>query len=180
MSELMDFLTEEDDESFASIANDDQANRQILKIAKLNKELERIEAQADNMIERVKKWKESEGQKIKEKREWYQHLLTGYLIALQENGEAGKTYKLPAGEIKSRAGRVKTEVTDEAAFIAWARENAPEAIKEKALTSQLPPYKIEGDVLVTPEGEVVPGIQLTQPTGDSYSVVAYSESETEK
>ena len=71
------------------------------------------------------------------------------------------TYKLPTGKIERRAGRPSTKVTDAAAFLAWAVERCPAAVKRTPLVSVLKDFaRTDDGALVTPDGEPVPGVEV--------------------
>jgi hypothetical protein len=82
------------------------------------------------------------------------------------------TYKLPTVALKRTAGRLSVKVLDEAAFIAWATENCPDAVKvtRAPLVSGLAGLARKDDgQIVSEDGEVVPGVEERR-ADDSYTV----------
>lgn len=100
-----------------------------------------------------------------------------------------KTLTTPAGKVAARRKGASAEAVDPDAFIAWARENAPElvavkfspdkrlinqAVKLEAVTDdddlELPVLQLtELDTVITPTGEVVPGLHVA-PASITYKV----------
>lgn len=90
---------------------------------------------------------------------------------LEDHPRGRRSVELPAGEIRSRAGRVSVVVDDETAAVEWLKVNAPSllrvpdpkpAVDKRALQDAVVATPDEGDELhaVIGEGEIVPGVHL--------------------
>lgn len=97
----------------------------------------------------------------------------------QASGGRIKSLSLPNGTVRTRQGTITFSVTDEDAFIAWAEQHMPEAVKVtkvplmSAVAAQCSVSLASGAVLgkvVTDEGEVVPGV-VANPPGMTARVV---------
>lgn len=107
------------------------------KWADVNDQMVQVDAQADAWIARIREWKNSETQRLFVERQFFDHHLTAYMAAVREaskndKGEPRtKSLKLPSGTLKSMGHAAVPLVEDEAALIAWARENVePDEIDE--------------------------------------------------
>lgn len=96
---------------------------------------------------------------------WERLLVAWHRRQLEDDPKAPKTVKLPSGQVKSRAGRDRVEVVDEAAFLAWAAEHAPELVRVSRSADRAAVKRRLGDdlvaadeAIVTDAGEVVPGV----------------------
>lgn len=88
----------------------------------------------------------------------------------QRRASGTKSFRYPSGVLETRPGRDKVVVTDEAALLAWAKVNAPAAVKvvESVLTSKLPEHVVNSEGrMVVEGGEVVPGV--TVQSGANYA-----------
>lgn len=154
------------------IADDDAANWALRKIQKIEREMMRIDEQAEAEIERINLWRKQNLVGLASDRAFFESKLTAFHRFLQAQGAAGKTYKLPAGELKSRAQQPKITIENQEQLIQWLKENDLGdlvTVKESVGVSALKPL-MKGERLVTDEGEIVKGAFVEVPEGDSYSV----------
>lgn len=89
--------------------------------------------------------------------------LEGWALAMRRmSGNKTKSFFFPSGSIETAKARTTTLVTDEAAALAWCKENLPDAVKtEVSLLKSVIAKRCEllDDGRYTLDGEVVPGIQ---------------------
>ncbi len=85
-----------------------------------------------------------------------------------DDGHTGPI-RLPSGRLSIRRGRMSRRIVDTTALIDWCRDNAPDAVTESVSIALLPKPVDEGP-LVTPDGEIVPGVEVAR--GDDSFVVA--------
>lgn len=135
--------------------------------------LEVAEAEREKLDAFIAHQKAALGEAIERDRRWLQ----GWHNAqLGPHGRGPKTIELPAGTLKATAQQPEYEIEDEAAFMAWAEENAPSLIRQPppkypppapdkvALKKRIAPALKErddwrpGDVVRFPD---VPGVAVT-------------------
>lgn len=175
MNDLNDYLLGEfpdDDETRAkwSITGDSEATWALRKLRAAEAELERVAQQAADAIWQATDWKEQASKPLQRDADYFRGQLIAYRQRREEeNPNLPKTYKLVGGSISKRQLPAKLDVTDEAAFLAWLEENAPDWVKvekspmvgeiKKALAPQDRP-EIGTHPLVTAAGELIPGAAL--------------------
>lgn len=151
------------------------AERALRGLERLAAKFQAIQVRADTWRADIDAWEQLEVERLRT-------AATSMVLGLQSwarerriiSGGKEKSFRFPSGEIKTMAGRSKTEVTDEAALLAWCEAEGSvctSAVKvtRTVLTSVL--LKIDG-VIEHPEdkdlpvrrvmcgGEVVPGIRI--------------------
>jgi hypothetical protein len=107
--------------------------------------------------------------------DYFEGLLTRY--ASEERAQGRKTIDTPYGAVKSRQGQPSIAVIDPAEFIAWAQAAHPDLLTVKvspSLSAVKAIAEIEstdtlGLVAITPDGEVIPGVDVT-PAAVTYRV----------
>jgi hypothetical protein len=156
------------------VTDDAGANWALRKIARAEAEIARVEAVAYEEVARITQWKADTVRGPKDDIGFFKAHLVDYRRRLEDaDPQLPKTYKLPAGDLTRRKGATRIEVTDEAAFVAWAEANDPSLLSRKPLVSRLkdqkdrytalPPDGDEGTEratwIVTTDGEGVPGVE---------------------
>lgn len=128
------------------------------KIAAHQAEIERIRRNAQAYIELIQSDALADEKPHADSVAWLEGEVRRYYESLPD---APATYKLPNGKIERRKGRESTKVDDPDAFVSWADKHAPDAVKRTPLVSALKgwPQTDDGE-LVTPDGEVVPGVRV--------------------
>lgn len=108
--------------------------------------------------------------------EFMESLLVAYRRRLEaEDPDLPKTYRLARANLVRRKGRERTTVTDEGAFVTWALDRFPEAVKASPLVSVMGKWGRKDDgTIVSPDGEAVPGVQAVR-ADDTYAVVLEDE-----
>lgn len=100
---------------------------------------------------------------------WFESMLTPYFAERMENGFTKSTktqisYKLPTGKMILKHQAPEFERKDED-LLPWLKQNRPDLVKvtESANWAELKKtVKINGDSVVTEDGEVVPGVKVTE------------------
>lgn len=153
------------------VTDDSAANWALRKLAAEVAEIERIDAQADAEILRIKQWAEQAKKQPEHDAAFFESRLLEYRRCLEVmDPDLRPTYGLPAGELKRTAGRKSVKVTGKDEFVMWALDNRPSALNYSPLVSDLAGYHREAGALFDPEtGERIPGVE--EVTADpTYSV----------
>ena len=146
--------------------SDEKATWCLRKLAAIQAERDRIKRLWEAEEARLNAWLMDADRPLEHDAAFFIGQLQGYRMQLEdENPDLPKTYKLPTGALARRAGRESTYIGDEDAFVAWAKDNCPDALR---VTPKVTPLKDwmrqvdeDGTVhLVSPDGEVVPGVRV--------------------
>ena len=100
---------------------------------------------------------------------WFESMLTPYFADRMENGFTKSTktqtsYKLPTGKLVLTKQAPEYERKDED-LLPWLKQNRPDLVKvtESPNWAELKKtVKINGENVVTEDGEVVPGVKVTE------------------
>lgn len=149
------------------VDNDAKADWAIRRLGSIRAKMAENAALAQAELDRVNAWLEHVNGAFDGDIAYFEGQLRQY--AERQRAEGRKTVELPHGKIKSRAVAAKFEVIDKAAFLDWARTNAPELIKiteapsitamNEALTKAA-----DAEAAITAAGEVVPGVSVVPGT----------------
>lgn len=161
-----------------AIRDDGAADWALRMIARLQAQMEKRRAFVETEIERLKTWQGYEDGHAALAMDFFTAALRTYYDALKADGVLGreKHYNLPHGRLQER--RVGPEYErDEAKILEWLGEHSPYrkvtvTLDWAALKAELAPLRDEAlsKVGITGTGEVVPGVRLTQPSRDVFSV----------
>lgn len=155
----------------------DEANTRLRRLARIRAEIEAVEDQARTQIEQINAWAEHRYEVLHNRARWEREGLEMWHRAVLADDPSRKTISLPCGTLKARAQQPVWEFDDEA-FIAWAAEHAPElvrvpepkpAVDKTAAKKALIPDATGLGLVVTAEGEVVPGVTVT-PRPPSFTI----------
>ena len=99
---------------------------------------------------------------------FFESMLTGYFASRMEDGFTKSTktqisYKLPTGKLVLKKQAPEYERKDDE-LLPWLKQNRPDLVKvtESANWAELKKsVKINGENVVTADGEVVPGVKVT-------------------
>lgn len=167
-------------EAWAGVHDDAMADWALRKIAHAEAERTRLRCLAEQRIDDIRGWLEVALRPLDHDIEFFTHHLITYRRELEDQDpKLAKTYKLPSGAIKRRAGRDRTVVVDQQAFTAWALDNLPEALKIDPRVSALADARFATNVVDGEGGHLfdretsamVPGVEIIE-GADTYSVVA--------
>lgn len=144
------------------IANSDQANWALRKLAIIRREMKQAEEQADREIQRIEHWLKGELERLQGDAEFFESLLCEYHRDIYEQNPKAKTVKLPAGTLKLRAQQPEFK-RDEDKLIAWLKGTGRAdlvKIKESADWSALKKdvAVVNGQAIIKDTGEVVEGV----------------------
>jgi hypothetical protein len=193
-----DEIHEEGMEGRAPIVRDDHhADRMVRRMAHLEQEIiDRVrhiaarqaeyDAFAQEQMEPDFRWQADEDTKAKRNLMALEGLLRSYATHLREMGTLGNAqgHALPAGRLQFRKVPADYEITDEAAFIKWAQplgwvEMVPKVKWTQVIRWLHPDQNMVGsavyvEYLDDESGQwiqaLVPGVQVTRPQGESFSV----------
>ena len=154
------------------VDDDSSATWAMRKALAAQRAIDEVQAIAAAEVERITAWAERETAGHQHDYDYFAGLLIAYGMAQRQEGR--KSVSLPYGKITSRAGSKSTQIDPEV-FVPWAKEHAPDLVKVetketpiKAAIAKAGTVTDDG-VLVTADGEVVPGVTVT--TGDvTYNV----------
>lgn len=169
-------LSDDDERERWEIDGDNLATWALRKIARAEAEIARIRAEHQAQVAEMDAWAEAAERGPERDIAFFTAKLIDYRRRLEAaDPKLAKTYKVAGGTIARRAGRTSTVVVDEAAFLAWARENALEAVTVKPRVSAMGAWPDSGGEVFDPAtGDAVPGVQRrTSP--DSYAVKTTGE-----
>ena len=98
--------------------------------------------------------------------EYLKHMLMVYFDTVpHKTTKTQQSYGLPSGKLVLKR-QAPTHDVDDNVLIPWLRENMPEAIKVKESSSWSDMLKggaaINGGALVTADGEIIPGVTITE------------------
>lgn len=124
---------------------------------------------------RIDSWLAAVNQRAESDISYFEGILTEY--ASRERALGRKTIDTPYGVVKSRQGQPKIAIADADEFIAWAREGHEELLVVKVSPSisaikalaEIEVTESLGVVAITPDGEVIPGLDV-QPAAVGYVV----------
>jgi hypothetical protein len=169
-----DITPTERDEHF-KIVNDSQAAWAMRKLLGYQNKIEENKTIAQDELSRIDAWLEHVNSKFDSDIAYFEAILVQYARGERE-GKDRKTIETPYGKVKSRLTQPKYTV-DEAEFLPWAKVHRPEwvqVVEKAALTELKKQTQIEetvtlGLIAMTPDGEIVPGVQV-ESAGINYSV----------
>lgn len=141
--------------------DDAEAERALRLLERLAAKYVAVKAQAAAWRSEIDVWERGEVGRVSGPATAAVLGLEGFALAVRRQG-GPKTLRYPSGVIETRAGRDRIVVTDEAALLAWAKVNAPDAVKvvESVLVSKLPGEIVDGRLVLGETSEIVPGVQI--------------------
>lgn len=104
-------------------------------VARAEAALDDLTAQAVEWYGRIDAWLVHESAPHRRTKEFFEGQLQRYALDRREADPKARTLTLPDGKVSTTAKGAKVIVTDEDAVLAWARINAPEAVKKKEVTT---------------------------------------------
>lgn len=144
------------------------------RVRQLRAEIAENELRAGEQRDRIERWLERVNSTANRQAEFFEGLLMEWHAAELGRDPKRKTIHLPAGTLKARARQNSWEIDDEAALLAFLQANAPELVRTKHEVAKGDMKKrYSGNAaghVITPDGEVVPGVRI-EPGGVSFSVV---------
>jgi phage host-nuclease inhibitor protein Gam len=154
------------------VTGDKTASWALGKLADARREQDRLKANAADLIESVQFQLGMDLKPVEDRAAFFEGCLIEYRYTLEEaNPQLPKSYKLPNGVLKRRAGRRSTHASDPEALMAWLMEHGhSDAVKVEPRVSVVKELFPE---LTDPEsGERLPGVEFLM-GDDSYSVETY-------
>jgi len=149
----------------------DQATQWVAKVARARRLREEYVAAHTAAAARLNARLNERLSALDQQEEWYTEALVMYHRTVLATDTEALTIPTPAGTLKSRMGQPSWSYEDDDALLAWAVEHAndvvdfpppPEPRVNKArLKKALKESKVSDGVVVTPEGEAVPGVKVT-------------------
>jgi phage host-nuclease inhibitor protein Gam len=161
-SELDELLSAPEQRDHFRIEDDSAASWAMRKLATIRTKQKENIAIADAEIERLTEWVESVNHPLERDASYFENLLADYGRRQRIESDR-KSVVLPYGEIKTRAGSAKWHINAEI-IMAWLKENGfTNLIKvkeEPSLTALKETFLTNDGRVLTPEGEVVPGVTV--------------------
>lgn len=150
--------------------------------------LAEIETQAREWRDRVDAWAKAESAEPGRREAYFAERLTEW-AKRQRRATGVATSRVPSGSVATRAAQPRIEVVDAEALASWIEANLPtiaEEIVRRTVSVPVTAVRKLGhtkdDLLVTPEGEAVPGVHVTQPDPEFpyTATITYSAPEVER
>jgi hypothetical protein len=151
----------------------------LRKLRQVRQRMDKRQAFVEAEIERLQAWQRKQDEPDVRAVSYFEYQLRNYFEQLREAGVLGKrkNYRLPNGTLAARKAAAKLE-RDEAQLLAWVKENAPEqvVVTEKVAWGGLKPRVelvelADGWAAVDrATGEMIPGITVAVPEGETFSV----------
>ena len=161
------------DESWR-ITDDSTADWALRRIAWHTAQIVRRRQFVQREIERLQAYLQAETERHERSTRFFEAHLRAYFGRLRAEGALGnrKTYRLPHGALQVRASGPKFERNDER-LLPWAKAVGLVRIKEQpdwsAIKDRL--HVTDSRAVVDREtGEVVPGVVVVEPAGETFSV----------
>ncbi len=175
-ADLDDHMSGRDLPETFRVTDDATAGWALGKLRAAKEEKDRIARVAADRRAAVTEWETFAVKPLDDTIGFFTSLLAAYRTRLQaENPKAAATYQLPEGDLKwSKGGTLSTKVADAKAFAAFAEEygvgdlvrNEPkvkaEDVKKSTAFAHHGPDADGIVVLVTPAGDIVPGVHLVE------------------
>lgn len=164
MSELREYTPDEELEELEGqevpMLDDMDAEYMLTLIRQADAEYQKMEAWYAHMVEKAK-------EKRDRKVAWAESNLRAYFdLVPAKTTKTQKTYDLPSGKLVLKHQEPKYDTKDEE-LVPWLKANRPELVKIKEssdwanLKKELK-VSPDGTAMVTEDGEIVPGITVTQ------------------
>lgn len=160
----------------------EQASRWLRKLAQVELEQAFDDGEAERERSHIDGWHAHRSRQHERKRQWFTRALEAFWSSTPRKG---KSLSLPFGVVGERAQQPEWSYSDEAAFVEWAERSAPALVRE---TTTKAPAKdavkaaekegtltLKDGVLVTTDGEVVPGVAVKPRPPKFYAAPATSE-----
>lgn len=162
---------ETQDEGFR-IDSDDKAEWAVRKIRQAQLAIEKRRQFVQAEIERLQAWQQMMDERDQATINRMTGLLQPYFEALRPSLGKRKSYRLPSGVLQVRASGPKFERNDEQ-LLPWAKAVGLVRIKEQPDWSAIKDRLHVTDSLAVVDretGEVVPGVVVVEPAGETFSV----------
>ena len=151
----------------------DQATQwvaQVDRIRRLREEYQQAHAAA---VARLNARLNARVSALAEQEEWYAEALEMFHRTVLASDSEALTIPTPAGTLKSRKGQPTFSYTDDEALLAWAMENANDAVdfpptpdprlNKTKFKKAVKEAKVSDGVIITDDGEAVPGVTVADP-----------------
>ena len=150
------------------VDNDMKAEWVLSKIRRIRADQKKETDELDRQMQFYKDQADIVNRKADEEVAFFESMLTGYFASRMEDGFTKSTktqisYKLPTGKLVLKKQAPEYERKDDE-LLPWLKQNRPDLVKvtESANWAELKKsVKINGENVVTADGEVVPGVKVT-------------------
>lgn len=119
-----------DDGVVFTVSDDDEANRLLRAVRRLERERDRIDTLFTAELDRLSKWRAGASTTIEGKLSRLTSTLDAYMRARHRDNEKVKTIKVPNGELRIRPRQPRLVVDDVDTFSAWLEANEHGALVE--------------------------------------------------
>jgi len=156
------------------ITDDSTADWALRRIAWHQQQIERRKQFVQREIERLQAYLQAETERHERSIRFFESHLRAYFEQLRQQGLLGdrKTYRLPHGALQMRAKSPKFE-RDDKQLLEWARQHGLVRVSEAPDWSTIKERLAVTDSMVVVDretGEVVPGVIVAEPAGETFSV----------
>ena len=152
-----------------TVDNDMKAEWVLNKIRKIRAEQKKENDELTRQMQFYKDQMDLVNKQADDDAAWFESMLTPYFADRMEGGftkstKTQTTYKLPTGKLVLKHQAPEYERKDDE-LLPWLKKNRPDLVKvtESANWAELKKtVKINGENVVTADGEVVPGVKVTE------------------
>jgi len=131
---------EGDSVALPSVTNPADAEWRLRRYNRLKAQRAEHEATFRELTEQTETWFAEETSKIDRELAELEFILGGFIKArIAEDPDGPKSINLPSGRIATTAGGLSVQVTDEDAFLAWAKAQRPDLVATPAPPPPPPP-----------------------------------------
>lgn len=154
--------------------------RYVRAVRKLNEIRAPFHDEIKRLCEREEWATKSSAQYVADLSQQIRHVVLGLL----EQDPRTKSWKLPHGTVQSRTTAPAIDIADEAVFISWAADDAPELLRympkidKRAVKTRLSILP-DGETVATAAGELVPGVVVSPQTTTVHVSEATADDESE-
>lgn len=147
----------------------DDVNRRLRRLARIRAEITQVQQEAADEMARIELWLHARLDVLEGRQAWELEGLEMWHRAVLAEDPDRKTISLPSGTLKARVQQPEWSF-DEPVFLAWAEKARPELVRvpvpkpsidKAAAKKTLIPDATGLDIVVSPDGELVPGVTVT-------------------
>jgi hypothetical protein len=161
MSEARKIEAEEEELQEVAVLDDASAEYMLKRIREADAQYEKMEAWYAVQLARAKKVRDDTVA-------WAESNLRAYFdMVPTKNTKTQRSYELPGGKLVLKDQEPKYEKADEAAVVAWLKQNKMDSMVKVEETANWAEMKkamkvqVNGDTVCTEDGEVIPGMKAT-------------------
>lgn len=126
------------------------------RVANIDAQISEIVDTANDRIDRINKWRNDECERLKQRRGYYEALLSHFHVAVLKADPKRKTVKLDNGVLTARKQPDNIAIPEPTLVTVWLMKNNPRYLKH--VDPELDRMVVKAAVLQN--GEVIPGVEI--------------------